>query len=199
MEQTDFYIIGGVLVLLALGISAIGMRKADFPSTRTMGVLAGVLVLVMVATATAAVVAARDEQQTRLEEENEEAALEAEEMGESFEEGQASEGTAEAADPEPAAPPDEIAQGQQVFTSAGCGACHTLAAAETTGQIGPNLDETLIAQDPTFIREAIVDPNAVIAEGFGPDTMPGTYSSQLSDEELSALVTFISESTSAGS
>lgn len=198
MEQTDFYIIGGILVLLALGISAVGMRNSDFPSKRMLGVLAGVMALVMVVTAAAAVVAARDEQQTRLEEQNEEAPLEAEEMGEAFEEGQASEGTGQAADPEPAAPPDEIAAGQEVFTATGCGACHTLAAAESTSEIGPNLDETLIAQDPAFIRESIVDPNAVIADGFGP-TMPGTYSSQLSEEELTALVTFLSESTSAGS
>lgn len=199
MEQTDFYIIGGVLVLLALGISAIGLRKANFPSKRMMGALAGVMALVMVATAAAAVVAARDEQQTRLKEQNEEAALEAEEMGGSFEAGETSEGTAKAADPEPAAPPDEIAEGQQVFTSTGCGACHILGAAGSTGQIGPNLDETLIAQDPAFIREAIVDPDAVITDGFSPGSMPGTYSSQLSDEELDALVAFISESTSAGS
>ena len=199
MEQTQFYVIGGVLVLLALAISAIGMRKPDFPSKRGLGIVAGVMVLVVAATATAAVIAARDEEQTRMEEHNEEAALEAEATGSAFEEGQASEGTAEAVDPEPAAPADEIALGKQVFTSAGCGACHTLAAAQSTAQIGPNLDETLIAQDPAYIREAIVDPNTVIADGFGPDTMPGTYSSQLSEEEITALVAFISESTSAGS
>jgi mono/diheme cytochrome c family protein len=30
--------------------------------------------------------------------------------------------------------------GGSVFTSAGCGSCHTLAAAKSTGTIGPNLD-----------------------------------------------------------
>jgi mono/diheme cytochrome c family protein len=199
MEQTHFYVIGGVLVVLALAISAIGMRKPNFPSKRGLGIVAGVMVLVVAATATAAVIAARDEQQTRLEEQNEEAALEAEATGDTFEEGQASEGTAETAETEPAAPADEITLGEQVFASAGCGACHTLAAAQSTAQIGPNLDETLIAKDPAYIREAIVDPNAVIADGFGPDTMPGTYGSQFSEEEITALVAFISESTSAGS
>ncbi len=37
--------------------------------------------------------------------------------------------------------PAELAKGKEVFTSAGCGGCHTLAAAEATGTIGPNLDK----------------------------------------------------------
>ena len=36
--------------------------------------------------------------------------------------------------------PAELAKGKEVFTTAGCGGCHTLAAAEATGTIGPNLD-----------------------------------------------------------
>jgi len=31
--------------------------------------------------------------------------------------------------------------GSRLFTSAGCGGCHTLAAAGSTGAVGPNLDE----------------------------------------------------------
>ena len=31
-------------------------------------------------------------------------------------------------------------KGSSVFASAGCGSCHTLAAAHTTGTVGPNLD-----------------------------------------------------------
>jgi mono/diheme cytochrome c family protein len=32
------------------------------------------------------------------------------------------------------------AKGGAVFSSAGCGSCHTLAAAKSTGTVGPNLD-----------------------------------------------------------
>ena len=42
--------------------------------------------------------------------------------------------------PNSTTPPAELAKGKEVFTSAGCGGCHTLAAAEATGTIGPNLD-----------------------------------------------------------
>jgi len=34
-------------------------------------------------------------------------------------------------------------RGAVVFKSAGCGGCHTLAAAGATGQVGPNLDKVL--------------------------------------------------------
>jgi cytochrome c6 len=33
------------------------------------------------------------------------------------------------------------AKGKPIFASAGCGGCHTLAAANSTGTIGPNLDQ----------------------------------------------------------
>ena len=188
MAQTTFYILGGLLVLVGLGTAAVGLRRPDFPSKPTMVIITAVFALLVVVTAAGAVNAARDEQGTRLEEENREASELAEEMGDAVEGEQAAEGTGEAAEPDPPAPAADVELGQQVFASTGCGACHTLAAAQSTGQIGPNLDETLIAQDAAYIEEAIVNPDA--------GTMPQTYGTQLSGEELTALVSFISESTS---
>jgi mono/diheme cytochrome c family protein len=40
-----------------------------------------------------------------------------------------------------AAPQGNPAAGRAVFASAGCGACHTLKAAGSTGTVGPNLDQ----------------------------------------------------------
>src|SRR5829696_4623256 len=48
--------------------------------------------------------------------------------------------------------------GKTVFTDAGCGGCHELADAGTTGGTGPNLDEGLKGKDPAFIEQSIVDP-----------------------------------------
>jgi mono/diheme cytochrome c family protein len=45
-------------------------------------------------------------------------------------------------------PGADVAAGAKVFDSAGCGACHTLAAAKANGQAGPNLD----AKRPDFER-----------------------------------------------
>jgi cytochrome c oxidase subunit 1 len=41
----------------------------------------------------------------------------------------------------PATGPGNAAAGKAVFASAGCGACHTLAAADAHGNVGPNLDQ----------------------------------------------------------
>ncbi len=38
------------------------------------------------------------------------------------------------------------ANGAKVFASAGCGSCHTLAAAGATGTAGPNLDELTLSE-----------------------------------------------------
>ena len=36
---------------------------------------------------------------------------------------------------------DQTAGGAKVFADAGCGDCHTLAAADATGTVGPDLDQ----------------------------------------------------------
>lgn len=87
------------------------------------------------------------------------------------------------------------ADGKAIFVETGCNACHTLADAAATGKIGPNLDEFLAADDAEAIREMIVNPNAEIAEGFQEGLMPQDYESQLSPEELDALVNYLDEVT----
>jgi len=83
--------------------------------------------------------------------------------------------------------------GGQVFALNGCGACHTLAAAGSTGQVGPNLDE-FIAQDPaSFIETSIVDPSAEIAKGYSDGVMPQTYGNDIPPEDLKALVQFLEQ------
>jgi len=83
------------------------------------------------------------------------------------------------------------AAGEQVFAANQCAACHTLQAAGATATIGPNLDETLQANDAAFIRESIVNPSAQIAEGFQDGLMPKDFGEKLSEEELANLVAFL--------
>ena len=90
------------------------------------------------------------------------------------------------------------ADGKAIFTSAepsACSTCHTLAEAGSTAEIGPNLDNVLKGKDEGFIREAIVDPDAEVAEGFQPGVMPKDYGERLSEEELDALVKYLLEAT----
>jgi mono/diheme cytochrome c family protein len=103
-------------------------------------------------------------------------------------------GATETGQTETGAAEGDPAAGRQVFTSAGCTSCHTLSAAGSTAQTGPNLDEVLQGKDAGFIRESIVNPDAEVAEGFSQDLMPENYGEQLSDEELANLVAFLVQS-----
>ncbi len=98
------------------------------------------------------------------------------------------------------------ANGKTIFTGVGgCGSCHTLAAAGTTGTVGPNLDTRLKSDCATpesikvrgvplekCIHTAIVDPYAYIPSGYASGIMPNTFSKTLSPSQIQALVAFIS-------
>jgi mono/diheme cytochrome c family protein len=81
--------------------------------------------------------------------------------------------------------------GKAVFASAGCAGCHAFAAAGSSGTTGPNLDESLDGKDAEYVRRAIVEPDADVAEGYSPGVMPKTYEEQLSPEQLDDLVAFL--------
>jgi cytochrome c oxidase subunit II len=87
--------------------------------------------------------------------------------------------------------PGGAQDGASVFTAAGCGGCHAFEPAGTDAAVGPALDE--IDGDEAFIREAIVDPNADLAQGYQGDVMPNTYDKSLTDEQLDALVQYLSD------
>jgi cytochrome c551/c552 len=88
--------------------------------------------------------------------------------------------------------------GKAVFSSNGCGSCHTLAVASATGTIGPDLGK--ISGDATkagmplaaFIKQSITDPAAFTASG-GPwaTPMPTTFGSSLSASQIDDLVALI--------
>jgi mono/diheme cytochrome c family protein len=98
------------------------------------------------------------------------------------------------------------AAGKQVFTGiGGCGSCHTLSAAGTTGVVGPNLDTRLRPDCATpqskqtrgatlakCITTAIVKPYAYIPSGYQAGVMPASFGQTLKPNEITALVNFIS-------
>jgi hypothetical protein len=74
-------------------------------------------------------------------------------------------------------------RGEAVFSTAGCGDCHTLAAAHTAGQIGPNLDQL----KPAF--------DAVVAQvTHGGNGMPA-FGSRLSKAQIGALASYVVAAT----
>lgn len=70
-----------------------------------------------------------------------------------------------------------------------CGACHKVAGEE--GELGPDLTRIGALRDKDFLRRAILDPNAEIAEGFEPEMMPEDYGEQLYAVELEMLVDYL--------
>jgi mono/diheme cytochrome c family protein len=88
--------------------------------------------------------------------------------------------------------------GGQVFAQNGCGGCHTLSAADSTGTVGPDLDKALPGMTAAEITQSIVNPNAKIAPGFPPNTMPQNYEQTIQSKDLKLLVKFLISSTSKG-
>ena len=93
------------------------------------------------------------------------------------------------------------ADGKTVFNegnaagATACSSCHTLADAGSDAQTGPNLDKVLASRDDAYIRRAIADPEAEIAQGFGKGIMPANYDDVLSPAELDALVSYLGKVT----
>ena len=85
-----------------------------------------------------------------------------------------------------------------IFVTAGCAGCHAFEPAGSDAEVGPGLDDLAARAEEVgqpldeFIRDSIVDPNKVLADGYQPDVMPGTYESSLSDQQLDALVQYLS-------
>ena len=101
-------------------------------------------------------------------------------------------------EPEPTQGSATSGSGAQLFASAGCGGCHTLAAAGTTGTTGPNLDEFLAPDDTTAgVEEMLADPNVELAEGYPPNVMPQDYGQTFAKEELHQLAEYLVATTPA--
>jgi cytochrome c oxidase subunit 2 len=95
-----------------------------------------------------------------------------------------------------AGPQQLAATGRSVFTGpGGCGACHTLADARSAGKIGPDLDRGLKGRPAQFIRQSIVDPNAVITRGYTANLMPRDFATTLSPQQIDGLVAYLVQAT----
>ena len=70
-----------------------------------------------------------------------------------------------------------------------CGMCHMIG--EEEGEMGPDLRKIGALRDKAYIRRALLDPNADIAEGFDGDMMPDTYGEDLSAKEMEMLVDYM--------
>jgi len=76
-----------------------------------------------------------------------------------------------------------------VEVGAGCIACHTIGG--TGGSVGPNLTNVYAEKGPDYIRESILMPSAVIAEGFSDGIMPQTFGQTLTEENINDIIAYL--------
>lgn len=90
--------------------------------------------------------------------------------------------------------------GKDIFTASGCGSCHTLGKAGTSGTVGPKLDDLKTAaakfgkqtkQTPQkYVEQSILSPTAFTVPGFPKGVMP-SYQGRLKPKQVQALVKFL--------
>lgn len=78
---------------------------------------------------------------------------------------------------------------EAVVEKYGCGACHVIAGQE--GSLGPDLTKVGARLGKDALRQSILEPDAVVAKGYEPGMMPGTYGEQLRASELELLVNYL--------
>ena len=223
IDKDLLYVAAGLLVVLALVFSFLGMRNKDFPSPGQLKIVVGLFAFLVLVTGFGAIQTARFEQSERRAE-NQEAAKEAEEQNVENQQSLDESGAGEAADAgsgtgaTPEAPAEgqpaggepqsstggagggavDVEAGRTLFTDTGCSGCHTLSDAGSTGEVGPNLDEVVPQMDAQEVETSIVDPGAKVEQGFPDGTMPTTYGDQLDEQQIQTLVDYLISVTQQG-
>jgi mono/diheme cytochrome c family protein len=96
--------------------------------------------------------------------------------------------------------PTGTAAGKALFTTNGCGGCHTFKPAGSTGKVGPDLDN--LATDAKkankgsveeYTRESIENPDAYVVPGYPKGVMPA-FAGKLTDSQINQLVDFLTKS-----
>jgi cytochrome c oxidase subunit 2 len=93
--------------------------------------------------------------------------------------------------------PEEL--GAKVAQENGCISCHSLDGSTLVGPTWKGLygaeqrlsDGTMLKVDEAYLRNAIIDPNAQIVEGFPANVMPEGFADRLTEEEINGLIEYI--------
>jgi cytochrome c551/c552 len=108
--------------------------------------------------------------------------------------------------PEPAEPPDAqvaaVAQAPAPADNAEaalakyiCTACHSITG--SVSPVGPDLNTVGDRLDREQISQSIIDPNAVVAEGYFPGIMPADFAQKMTVSELGMIVDFLANQKAA--
>jgi cytochrome c6 len=166
-------VLAGLLIAFAI-LSAFYFprRNPDFPGNR-LGLFILVSVVLFAGTMVGVVVFAAEE---------EEHGAEATETH-GTETGEKPPASTEQTPSAPSEPAGDAAAGEAVFASAGCGGCHTLEAAGSSGNVGPNLDKA--KPDAALVVDRVTN---------GKGVMP-SFKGQLSEKQIQDVAAYVSAST----
>jgi mono/diheme cytochrome c family protein len=87
------------------------------------------------------------------------------------------------------APAPLLTSGEEIVDEYGCAACHDLGG--SGADIGPSLNGIGNRMDRATVLEAIIDPNAVIADGYDADFMPADFGEEMRGSELLVLTDYL--------
>lgn len=71
----------------------------------------------------------------------------------------------------------------------GCGGCHDLDGSEA--ELGPKLNGIANRMNREELKAAILDPNAIIADGFEADLMPDDFGDDIVDSEMTLILDYL--------
>jgi mono/diheme cytochrome c family protein len=79
-------------------------------------------------------------------------------------------------------------RGESLFQIRGCVGCHMING--QGGAVGPDLTN-VYSKGEDYVHQSIINPNAVIAEGYQPNLMPQTFADLLSEQDINDLIAYL--------
>lgn len=89
-----------------------------------------------------------------------------------------------------AAAPAPAATAEEALGKYACSSCHAMDSADTL--VGPGLVDIGARLSLDELRQSILDPNAVVAEGFAP-AMPADFAEKMTVKELDMIINYLAE------
>ena len=94
-------------------------------------------------------------------------------------------------------PPGDADSGSKLFVSLGCSGCHSLKAGQVL--VGPSFAGVYAAASTRkpplgaveYLYESIVNPNALVVQGFQPNLMQQTYAATLSPQQMADVLAWM--------
>jgi cytochrome c6 len=167
-QKLGLALVAAVFIAFALASAfVIPRRRPDFPGPQGLKFFVAISVVLVVAMLAAIVLLAKEGEEAEAE------------GGEVAAETRATEtengGVAQ--------PPGDADAGAEVYASAGCGGCHTLEEAGSSGTVGPNLDES--QPDEPLVVDRVTN---------GKGAMPA-FGDELSEAQIQNVAAYVAQAT----